>query len=93
MAEFCLDCWNKMNGTNHDAKKYIISKELWLCEGCTEWKPVIIAERKYYYRHKFRFIIFPFELFGKIIYLLWRILILPYLLCRYYQAKKQNNKK
>ncbi len=93
MADFCLECWNKINETNYSSKKYIISKEARFCEGCAEWKPVIIAERKYYYWHKFRFIIFPFELLAKIVYLLWRILILPYLLYRYHQAKKQVNKK
>lgn len=45
MAEFCLDCWNKINGTNYTEKHYIISKELHLCEGCGEYKHVILAEK------------------------------------------------
>lgn len=45
MAEFCLDCWNRMNETNDPPKKYVISKELELCEGCGEWKPVIVKMR------------------------------------------------
>ena len=53
MAEFCLECWNRLNGTNHSKRKYIISKDLDLCEGCGEWKPVIIIERKMYYRRLF----------------------------------------
>ena len=54
MAEFCLDCWNEINGTSDPAKKYILSKELDLCEECGEWKNVIIIERKYYYIRKAR---------------------------------------
>jgi hypothetical protein len=47
MAEFCLDCWNKMNNsslTNIDVK---ISKYLDLCEGCGEIKNVIIFYEKF----------------------------------------------
>lgn len=45
MAEFCLDCWNKMNKTNDPERKYFLSRELDLCEGCGEMKHVIIAGR------------------------------------------------
>ena len=38
MAEFCLDCWNRLNETDALPGKYILSKELDLCEGCGEWK-------------------------------------------------------
>jgi len=48
MAEFCLDCWNKLMETNDPPEKYIISRDLDLCEGCGEMKPVIIAIRKRY---------------------------------------------
>ena len=51
MAEFCLDCWNRINGTNDSPEKYIISKDLDLCEGCGEWKPVIEGFRNGYYIH------------------------------------------
>lgn len=47
MAEFCLDCWNKINGKNDPPEKYVLSKELDLCEGCGEWKNVIVAEREF----------------------------------------------
>lgn len=47
MAEFCLDCWNEINETNDPPEKYIISKDLELCEGCGEYKHTIIIERKY----------------------------------------------
>ena len=55
MAEFCLECWNRINGTKDSGRKYMLSKELDLCEGCGEWKPVIIVERKTYYMNKFGF--------------------------------------
>ncbi len=46
MAEFCLDCWNRINNTNDPPEKYIFSDELDLCEGCAEWKRVIVTERR-----------------------------------------------
>ncbi|MBQ4542995.1 MAG: hypothetical protein IJA19_02365 [Clostridia bacterium] len=61
MAEFCLDCWNKINGTRYDERKYIISDDLDLCEGCGKWKHVIVKERNGYY---------GFNIF----YFLWRML-------------------
>ena len=45
MAEFCLDCWNKLNNSNFTDKDYVISRELDLCEECGQWKPVIIRVR------------------------------------------------
>ena len=43
MAEFCLDCWNKLNGTDDTEERYVFEWEL--CEECGEYKPVIIGER------------------------------------------------
>ena len=48
MSELCLECLNKLMGTNDPAKKYIISRELDLCEECGEWKPVVITIKKRY---------------------------------------------
>ena len=40
MAEFCLKCFNEVNGTDYKAN------EVWLeenfCEGCASWKPCIM---------------------------------------------------
>ena len=45
MAEFCLDCWNKINET-HDYKwRYAFSWDKDLCEECGKYKRVIVAER------------------------------------------------
>ncbi len=48
MAEFCLECWNRMMNTNDSAKKYILSQEADLCEGCGKGKPVIIRAKRWY---------------------------------------------
>lgn len=45
MAEFCLDCLRKMDGINYKRSKFIISWERDLCEGCGQWKRVVVAER------------------------------------------------
>ena len=41
MAEFCLKCFNELEGTDYT------EKEVWLdddfCEGCGEWKPCVVA--------------------------------------------------
>lgn len=89
MAEFCLECWNKINGTNDDKRKYILSKDLDLCEGCGELKPVIIVERKAYYIHKFRYFILIFRIVYYILYVMWRVLILPYLIFKNIKARRK----
>lgn len=67
MSEICLDCWNNMNESKDNEKKYILSRDLDLCEGCGEWIPVIIMERKVYYIHKFRYYILPFRIIYNIL--------------------------
>lgn len=48
MAEFCVDCWNKLSGTQYRPKHFLLSEEPDLCEGCGEWKPVIIRFKRRY---------------------------------------------
>ena len=91
MAEFCLECWNKLNGTDDDERKYVLSKEWDLCEGCGKWKPVIIMERKAYYIYKLRYFVIPFKIIYMIFYFIWRLLILPYLIYRYKKPKNKRN--
>jgi len=74
MAEFCLECWNKINNGKDDEKNYILSKELELCEECGEWKHVIIAERRCYYEYRYRHFILPYYIIYGIVYCLWRLL-------------------
>ena len=40
MAEYCRECAAKILGL--DVKHAIMSKELDLCEGCGEYKPVVV---------------------------------------------------
>ena len=48
MAEFCLECWNKLMGTEDSSKKYVMSKDLDLCEECGQWKRVIVVMKRRY---------------------------------------------
>ena len=46
MAEFCLECWNRLNGTKlTEADMVVDHRALDLCEGCGEYKPVIVGKR------------------------------------------------
>ena len=45
MAEFCLECLNKLNKTNDSKWRYVLSREKDLCEECGEYKRVVIVER------------------------------------------------
>lgn len=47
MAEFCLDCWNRINECDDTQRDWILSRELDLCEGCGEWKPVLVVPRRH----------------------------------------------
>ena len=60
MAEFCLDCWNKINGTNYSKSKFIMSKGLDFCEECEELKRIVIVERWSFYRYRLRYLTMPF---------------------------------
>ncbi len=79
MAEFCLECWNELNGTKDSPKKFIFTKYDDLCEGCGKYKPVILIEKKYYYQRKFRFVFLFFQI-------VWHLLTLPY---RLYKTRKR----
>ena len=48
MAEFCLECWNKITGTQEPEEKLLFSRVPDLCEGCGERKPVIIRLKMRY---------------------------------------------
>ena len=49
MGELCLACLNKLDNTNCTERDYILTDEddLDLCEGCGEWKRVVIVRRKH----------------------------------------------
>lgn len=85
MAEYCVDRWNKLHGRKDPERKFLMSEEPEFCEGCAEWKNVVIMERKSYYLYKLRFVLFPIRLIVTIILLPWRIIQQVYW---YFQLKK-----
>lgn len=46
MAEFCYECMKKELGIDISNKKVVFSDDLELCEGCGEYKPVVLSVRK-----------------------------------------------
>lgn len=34
MAEFCLECWNKIMDTKDSKRKFVMTRDLELCEEC-----------------------------------------------------------
>ena len=54
VAEFCLDCWNRINGTHDPADRYLLSKNLSLCEGCGKATHVIVAIRGHHFPNGLR---------------------------------------
>lgn len=47
MAEFCLDCWNRINDAHWTERDYILSDEYDICEGCGEFRRVVEAKREF----------------------------------------------
>ena len=92
MAMYCLACINKLCARNYAPKQMIFTKSLYICEGCGEYKTVVLMAKRYYWRRKlriFRIITLPF-------YVLWRLLILPYLIVKNpppFIKKRQNDNK
>lgn len=47
MAEFCLDCWNDLNGEDLTERDVVLSRDYELCEGCGEFCRVVEGERTF----------------------------------------------
>lgn len=45
MAEFCLECLRKLDGINYLEDEFELSSDLDLCEGCGQWKHVVVVKR------------------------------------------------
>ena len=45
MAEFCLDCWNKLNGTDYTKWDVKLSWGRDFCAECGEYKRVVVVMR------------------------------------------------
>jgi len=89
MAEFCLECWNKINNSNDKKFKYIMSKYPDLCEECGENKQVIVGLRQYCYINRFRIIKVLYYTFN----FMFRLLIFPYFIYIRYKANNKDVKK
>lgn len=57
MSEICLDCLNKLLGTNYSEREFIISNDLDLCEDCGEWKNVVVSREQGYQWRRLHFLI------------------------------------
>lgn len=44
MAEFCLDCFNKLGGTSYTRRDVVLDQDF--CEGCGEVKPCVVVLRR-----------------------------------------------
>ncbi|MBR1969947.1 MAG: hypothetical protein IKA17_06290, partial [Clostridia bacterium] len=87
MAEFCLDCLNKINGTNHGESYFVLSRDLELCEECGQWKRVVITRRQYYY--SYRFVLLFCAILKSSILFLWKVINSIYRLLK--NIIKRNN--
>ncbi len=45
MAEFCLECMRKLDGRDYPEDAVVLSTDLDLCEGCGQWKRVVVKFR------------------------------------------------
>ena len=83
MAEFCFKCWNKMHRENYCKWDVKLSWGLDLCEGCGEWKRIVLEKRYVDYR----FILV--QLVALILEEIIQLLLYP---LRYYKRKKRHPK-
>jgi len=42
MAEFCIDCFKELLCNDYEDRQIIVSDDLNICEGCTEFKHVVV---------------------------------------------------
>ena len=73
MAEICLECWGKLSDEREPKWKYVLSKELDLCEECGEWRLVIVKER--------------FILARQVLGVLGRVVLLPWLIWKKHKGE------
>ena len=43
MAEFCLKCFNELNGTDYKGSRVWLEEDF--CEGCANWRPCVMELR------------------------------------------------
>lgn len=82
MAEFCIDCWNEMLGTNYKQSRFIVSHRPQLCEGCNEYKRCIVVEKRTFFINILKYVFFPIYILLNILYFILRFIMLPYLIIK-----------
>ena len=53
MAEFCPNCWNKLHGTKYLRCEFRLTYHKELCEGCGQYKRVVMEKAVTYYDTRF----------------------------------------
>lgn len=91
MAEFCLECFKKINGPEYEKRKYVLTKELNFCEECGEMKRTVFMERDYYCMRRLNRFITPVQFIFAIINFILRHVFLPFFtyVCK---TRKKGNK-
>lgn len=86
MADFCFDCYRKLEHFRGPAWLLVFSEDCELCEGCGKYKQVVITHRIYRYLRFLNFFLFPVKLPFYILGFLLRLFMLPITL---YKEKKR----
>ena len=74
MAEYCFDCWKKINRKKYLPRYYRLSRTLEKCEGCGKWKRVVEEDDFYDYHPRVRDVILMYEIIVEIIFFFWRMI-------------------
>lgn len=45
MAEFCLECLSRLDGRHYNKTDFVLSDDLDFCEGCGQWKHIVVVRR------------------------------------------------
>lgn len=53
MAEFCMECLNRISETNFKEEDFIMSEALEFCEECCKFKHIVIVRKKYFCAKRF----------------------------------------
>lgn len=85
MAEFGADCWNKLHHTEYPRYEFILTYRRELCEGCGEYKRVVVEKTPTYY-YDTRFVLI------ELLAMLFRI-IMNGIIDSFYALEKKEEKK
>ncbi len=78
MAELCLDCLSEFTGRKEKKRKYVLSKDLDLCDNCGEWKNVVVMTKRAYYERKYKYLFSLLKGIHYVILVFLRLILLPF---------------